>query len=155
MRFVAMVLCALAIASGQAYAEGNLRPSQCPQGQGLKATLMVRGHNGPPFPVVLSTVDPSYLNARWHLVPVGDQFGIVSFLTQYGSVAITSTGNGAAVVASPWNGNAQQLWRVTNDGRNSTFALGASGLYMRTGQCNRGQPLVLAPDSGPIIWVWN
>ena len=116
---------------------------------------MVHGHNAPPFPVVLSTVDPSYLNARWHLVPVGDQFGIVSFLTQYGSVAITSTGNGAAVVASPWNGNAQQLWRVTNDGQKLDFRPGLGGLYLRTTGCGRGQPLVLAPDTGPVIWVWN
>ena len=50
MRFMTMVLCALAIASGQAYAQGTLRPAECPQG--IKATLMVRGHVGPPFPVV-------------------------------------------------------------------------------------------------------
>src|SRR5215216_5116988 len=108
MRFMTMVLCALATASGQAYAQGTLRPAECPQG--IKATLMVHNHLGQPFPVVLSTVPSSYDNARWHLVPVGDRFGIVSFFTQYGSVAITSTGTGA-VTASAWNGtgNAQQL----------------------------------------------
>jgi hypothetical protein len=89
-------------------------------------------------------------------VQVGDQVGIVSFFTQYGSVAITSAGNGAPVTASLWNGSAQQLWRVTNDGRNSTFAQGSSPLYLRTSdRCRPPQPLVLAPDSGPVIWVWN
>jgi hypothetical protein len=155
MRFVTMVSCALAIASGQAEAQdGTLRPSQCRAG--IKATLMVHGHNAPPFPVVLSTLDGNAQNARWHLVPVGDQFGIVSFLTQYGTVAITSAGNSAAVVASPWNGSAQQLWRVTTEGRSSTFASGSSSLYLKTGdQCRLSQPLVLGPESGNLSWVWN
>src|SRR5262245_10885662 len=105
MRFVTMSLCAVAITGAQANAqEGTLRPSQCQSG--IKATLLVHRHNAPPFPVVLSTVPSSYQNARWHLVPVGDQFGIVSFLTQYGTVAITSNGNGAAVIATAWNGSA-------------------------------------------------
>jgi hypothetical protein len=152
MRFVTMVLCALAIASGQAYAQGTLRPAECPQG--LKATLMVRGHAGPPFPVVLSTVPSSYDNARWHLVPVGDRFGIVSFFTQYGSVAITSTGSGA-VTASLWDGNAQQLWRVTNEGRSSTFALGSSAIYLKPSACGAGRPVGVGPESGNLNWVWN
>ena len=152
MRFVATVLCALAVASGQAYAQGTLRPAECPQG--LKATLMVHRYKGPPFPVVLSTVPSSYDNARWHLVPVGDRFGIVSFLTQYGSVAITSTGSGA-VTASLWEGNAQQLWRVTNEGRSSTFALGSSAIYLKPSGCGTGKAVAVSPESGNLNWVWN
>ena len=134
--------------------QGNLRPAECPQG--IKATLMVHGHTGAPFPVVLSTVDSGYLNARWHLmqVGVGDRFGIVSSLTQYGTVAITSTGAGA-VTASLWDGNAQQLWRVTTEGRNSTFALGSSALYLKPSGCGPGQPVVVGPEGGNLNWVWS
>jgi hypothetical protein len=104
---------------------------------------------------VLSTLGGNAPNARWHLVPVGDRFGIVSFFTQYGSVAITSTGAGA-VTATLWKGNAQQLWRVTSEGRSSTFALGSSALYLKTSdRCSPPQPLVVGPESGNLSWVWN
>lgn len=158
IRCVTVALSVMAIAVGQAQAQqGALRPSQCAPNLGFKATLMVHGNPAPNFPVVLSTLGGNASNARWHLEPVGDRFSVVSFFTQYGTVAMTVTGGGAqgsAIIVSPWTRSAEQLWTVNTDGSNSTFAWG-NGLYLRTGACRGAQPLVLGPATGNLSWVWQ
>jgi hypothetical protein len=126
IRLVAITVAVLAIAVGQAEAQqGVLRPSQCAPSLGFKATIMVHGNPAPNFPVVLSTLGGNAPNARWHLQPAGDRFSIVSFFTQYGTVAMTVTGGGAqgsAIIVSPWTQSAEQLWTVDTDGSRSPSA---------------------------------
>jgi hypothetical protein len=158
MRFETIALAILAIAGAQAAQaqDGTLRPAHCRD----RATLLVRGHNAPPFPVMLSSLDPGAQNARWHLMQVGERFAIVSYFTQYGTVALTVTGNGSAgsaVVASQWTQGGVQRWDAVNHvDRAWYFAWPGNGLALKAGdECNRGRPLVLGPNSGNNSWVWN